>query len=79
MNIGTGKATTVLELIETFQDVNKIKIPYSFKNRREGDYGLVVADISLATRLLDWKAKRSIEQMCIDGWHWKSRYPNGYN
>ena len=78
LNIGTGKPTTVFELINTFQKVNHIKIPYSFSSRRKGDYGLVVADISLITKLVNWKAKRSLEQMCKDGWNWQKKYPNGY-
>jgi UDP-glucose 4-epimerase len=78
MNIGTGKATSVLELINIFQDVNKVEIPYVFSKRRKGDNGIVYADISLATKLLNWKPTKSLEDMCRDGWNWKLKNPNGY-
>ena len=78
LNLGTGKGTSVLELINTFQNVNKIKIPFVFTNRRKGDYGKVVANNSLAIKLLDWVPSRNIEQMCIDGWNWQLRNPSGY-
>ena len=78
LNLGTGKGTTVLELIKTFERVNSIKIPYIFVERRPGDCSSVVADNTLATNILDWQPKRSIEQMCIDGWRWQKNHPDGY-
>ena len=79
LNIGTGKATSVLDLIKIFQEVNKIEIPYVFSKRRRGDKGIVYADNSLATKLLNWKPKKSVEEMCRDGWKWKLKNPNGYD
>jgi len=70
LNIGTGKGTSVLELINTFEDINKVKIPYVFGQRREGDFGTVVADNSLAKNLLNWLPKKNLEDMCRDGWQW---------
>ena len=78
LNLGTGKGTSVLELITTFERVNKIKIPYEFEGRREGDNCTVVADNSLAISVLDWCPKRGLDQMCIDGWKWQSLNPEGY-
>ena len=78
-NLGTGLGTSVLELIETFQKVNNIEIPYCFLPRREGDLVKVVADNSLAIKYLKWKAKRNIEDMCRDGWKWQLLNPNGYH
>ena len=78
MNIGTGKGTSVLELIKIFQEVNKVEIPYVFSKRRKGDNGIVYADISLAKKLLNWKPKKSLEDMCRDGWNWKLKNPSGY-
>ena len=72
LNLGTGKGTTVLELIHEFEEVNKIKIPYSFAKRREGDRSIVVADNALAKSILGWTPKRSIEDMCRDGWNWQN-------
>ncbi len=70
LNLGTGKGTSVLELIKTFERVNKVKIPYSFEPRRKGDKGFVVADNKLAIKLMKWKPKKNLDEMCIDGWNW---------
>ena len=78
INLGTGKGTSVLELINTFQDVNKVKIPFVFGKRRLGDYGKVVANNSLAIEFLNWRPNRTIEDMCSDGWKWQKLNPNGY-
>ena len=48
-----------------------INVPYEFVERREGDVGTVVADNSLANKLLNWKPKRTIRDMCKDGWEWE--------
>tara|TARA_Y100001968_G_C19121888_1_gene602382 strand:+ start:54 stop:740 length:687 start_codon:yes stop_codon:yes gene_type:complete len=78
INLGTGKGTSVLELIDIFERVNNIKIPYTYTSRRTGDSPKVIADNKLAISLLDWYPKRSIEDMCVDGWHWQLKNPNGY-
>ena len=46
--------------------------------RRKGDVGKLVADVSLAKNLLGWTPKKSLEDMCKDGWKWKVKNPNGY-
>ncbi len=74
LNIGTGKGTSVLEIVNKFIEVNTIKIPYKFKERRKGDAAYVVADNSLALKLLNWAPKRDINDMCIDTWRWVSSY-----
>ena len=78
LNIGTGKGHSVLELIKTFEIVNKVKVPFIFSNRREGDSCKLIANISKAKSILNWVPKRSLEDMCISGWSWKSKNPNGY-
>jgi len=78
LNIGTGKGTSVLGLIRIFENVNKVKINYEFTNRRKGDYGIVIADNSLAKSLLKWTPKRSLEDMCQDGWNWKKNNLQGF-
>ena len=70
-NIGTGRGTSVLEIIETFKRVNKCNLPYEFSKRREGDSPFVVADNSLALKELNWRPKRNITQMCQDSWRYK--------
>ena len=70
-NLGTGVGTSVLELIEIFQRINRVKVPFSFHPRREGDLSKVIADNSLAIKYLNWSPKRNLEDMCRDGWIWE--------
>ena len=70
LNLGTGLGTSVLELVRTFETVNKIKIPIRFVRRREGDVAKLVADNSEAKKILNWEPKRNIKDMCIDGWNY---------
>ncbi len=79
VNIGTGKGKSVLELVKTFEKVNKCKIPFVFVKRREGDAPFVVAQNDLAISLLNWHPKKSFEDMCIDGYRWQKKNPNGYS
>ncbi|MBO8242361.1 UDP-glucose 4-epimerase GalE [Prochlorococcus marinus XMU1410] len=78
LNLGTGKGTSVLEFINTFETVNKVKVPFSFVERRQGDNAFVVADNSLAKSILNWIPNRNIKDMCRDGWNWQLKNPNGY-
>jgi len=66
INIGTGKGTSVLEIVKTFQKVNGIDFLYDFVERRIGDQPFLVADNKLALDLLDWFPRRNIEDMCND-------------
>ena len=70
INIGNGKGYSVLEVVNTFMKVNKIKLHFQFEERRKGDPAYVVADNKLALSLLDWKPRKSLEDMCIDSWRW---------
>ena len=74
LNLGTGKGISVLELIKKFEEVNQVEIPYVFVDKRKGDFGIVIADNSLAKGLLNWYPKKSIEDMCKDGWKWKKSF-----
>ena len=76
LNVGTGKSNSVLELINTFERVNKIKINYEFAERRTGDIAISYADTSLMLKKMNWKPSRSIEDMCRDGWRWQKNHPN---
>ena len=78
LNLGTGIGTSVLELINTFQKVNKIVIPYKMGERREGDVGEIVADNSKAKNLINWEPKKNLEDMCRDGYNWQFKNPNGF-
>ena len=79
LNLGTGKGTSVLQLINTFQKVNKVKIPFVFDKRRDGDRDIVYADNSLAIKILKWEPQKTIEEMCEDGWRWKCFESNKLN
>ena len=70
INLGTGIGTSVLELVETFQKVNYVEIPYKYTSRRDGDVAFSVADNSLAIKILNWSPSRDLETMCIDSWRW---------
>ena len=72
LNLGTGKGTSVLDLVKCFEKENQIKIPYEFTDRRKGDFPILIADNKLALDTLNWKPLRSLEQMCRDGWKWKN-------
>ena len=78
LNIGTGKGTSVLELVNTFEQINNLKVPFKFSERRKGDLKKVIADSSLSFSLLGWRPKRSTKEMCRDGWKWKISNPDGY-
>ncbi len=73
LNVGKGLPYSVLELINTFERVNNVKINYEFASRRIGDIAISYADTSKIFRLLKWKPLRSIEDMCIDGWNWQKK------
>ena len=78
LNLGTGKGCSVLDLISCFEESNKIKVPYVFSERRPGDVPYVVADNSKALNTLNWQPKRTLKEMCVDGWKWQKNNPNGY-
>jgi len=79
INLGTGKGTSVLELVTAFSNVSGQSIPYQFAERRAGDIASCYASADKAKNLLEWQAKLSITEMCQDSWRWQSMNPNGYN
>lgn len=72
-NLGTGNGTSVLELIETYERVNDVEVPYEIVDRRPGDIASSYADASKAERELGWKAKRSLEDMCRGAWGYEKK------
>ena len=70
-NLGTGTGTSVLEIIETFERVNDMKIPYKLVDRRPGDIAFCYADATKAKHELGWYAKRTLEDMCRDAWRFE--------
>ena len=79
INLGTGKGTSVLELVTAFSEVSGQDIPYQFAARRAGDIASCYASADKAKDLLGWEAKLSITEMCQDTWRWQSMNPDGYN
>lgn len=77
-NLGTGKGTSVLELVHAFEKVTGVEVPYKFVERRPGDIATCYADASKAKEKLGWVAKYDIEDMCRDAWRWQKMNPNGY-
>ncbi|TWX73079.1 UDP-glucose 4-epimerase GalE [Colwellia sp. C1TZA3] len=78
INLGTGNGTSVLEIVNTFQEISGQDIPYNIAPRRAGDIGTVYANASVANTLLDWHAKRDLATMITDTWRWQSKNPNGF-
>ena len=68
-NLGTGKGTSVFELISTFEDVNKIKLNYRFCGRREGDIDIIYSNVDKAKKELGWEITKTLEDICKDGYN----------
>jgi UDP-glucose 4-epimerase len=79
LNLGTGIGTSVLELLRSFEKTNHIEIPFEFSSPRKGDSFCIIADNTLAKKLLDWNPARTIEDACLDGWNWRTMNPNGFD
>lgn len=79
VNLGSGKGHSVLEVVAAFEEASGRPVPYVVVERRAGDAASTVADPSLAAERLDWCTKRSLAEMCRDGWAWQSANPNGYS
>ena len=77
-NLGTGNGTSVLELVNTFQETTGVSVPYTYKDRRDGDVAASVADPQKANSKLGWSAKLTIEDACRDSWAWQSTNPDGF-
>jgi UDP-glucose 4-epimerase len=78
INLGTGKGTSVLQLIAAFEQASGQRIAHEIVARRPGDIAAFWADASRARRVLGWNAQHSLAQACASGWHWQQRNPDGY-
>lgn len=78
-NLGTGKGTSVLELVKAFEKANNIKIPYIICERRPGDVDENYAEVEKAYKEMNFKTQLNIEDACRDSWRWQSNNPNGYD
>lgn len=77
-NLGTGKGSSVLDMVKAFEKASGKEVPYKIAPRRPGDIAACYADPSKAEEELGWTAKRGIQKMCEDTWRWQSENPNGY-
>ncbi len=71
VNIGTGKGSSVLEVIKAFEQVNDIKLNYEFGPNRSGDVIEIYANVDYAQELLGWSAKKTINDAVKDAWNWE--------
>ena len=70
-NLGTGRGFSVLDLVNAFERVNGVRIPYRITERRAGDIAVCYADTRKAEEILGWKAEKTIDDMCRDSWRWQ--------
>jgi hypothetical protein len=77
-NLSTGRGYSVLDIVRTFERVNRIKIPYVIGPRRLGDIATSYLSPARANEMLGWKAALNIEDMCRDSWNWQKNNPDGY-
>ena len=75
-NIGTGKGSSVLEVVNAFEKVTQQKLNYRIVNRREGDVISVYADTKKANDVLGWKAEKSMEESLLSSWNWEKKVRN---
>ena len=78
-NIGTGKGYSVLEIVQAFEAITGIDVPYKIVSRRDGDIAESWGYTSKAFSDLGWKAEFGLNQMIQDAWNWQSKNPQGYN
>lgn len=75
-NLGTGRGSSVLEVVEAFQKVNNLKLNYKIVERRDGDVISVYADTTKANDVLGWKSEKSMEDALESAWKWERKIRN---
>ena len=78
-NLGSGRGTSVLELLHAFEKAVGHELPYEVVARRPGDVATSYADPAKANEELGWKTVKTVEEMCADTWRWQSQNPNGFS
>ncbi len=78
VNLGTGRGSTVREMIAAFEAASGRPIAHVVGPRRPGDIASCYASVERAAAKLGWTAERDLDRMCVDGWRWQSRNPDGY-
>ena len=77
-NLGTGVGYSVLDMVHTFIDANRVPGPYEIVERRPGDIATCYADPAKSAQVLGWKAEKNLTDMCRDSWNWQSKNPQGF-
>ena len=77
-NLGTGTGYSVLDMVNTFREVNQVAVPYVITDRRPGDIGTCYADPAKSREVLGWTAEKNLADMCRDSWNWQKNNPMGY-
>lgn len=77
-NLGTGRGSSVIEVINAFEKAYGDKINYEIVERRPGDVPEYFANPQLANEEMGWRAEKSLDDMMTDTWRWQSQNPNGY-
>ena len=77
-NLGTGKGSSVMQMLKGFSEAVGRELPYTIKERRPGDIAECYCAPDKAKKELGWEAKRGVEEMCRDAWNWQSKNPDGY-
>ena len=72
-NVGTGKGSSVLEVIKAFENVSNTKLNYKIVDRREGDITAAYADTNLANNELGWKTEKTLEEALLAAWKWQQK------
>jgi len=79
LNVGVGKSTTVLELVNKFEDISGSPIKFKYSPRRDGDLAAFWANSSKLSEKMGWKPERNIKKICEDTWRWHQQNPIGYS
>ena len=77
-NLGTGRGSSVLEMVNAFMSATGVDIPYEIVGRRPGDIAVCYADPGKSQRVLGWTAQRTLTDMCRDSWNWQQKNPMGF-
>jgi UDP-glucose 4-epimerase len=77
-NLGTGEPLSVLDIVHNFEKYTQQKIAFEISPRREGDLPAFWANATKANTLLNWQAKKNVQDMMEDTWRWQSNNPQGY-
>ena len=77
-NLGSGRGTSVLEMLRAFEKAIGRELPYEIVERRAGDIATSYADPSKANAELGWSTQKTVDDMCADTWRWQSQNPQGF-